>query len=46
MKDQSEPKHVGENIMYNNRIYICCLKSVFRLDLTASEAMYMEDAKC
>jgi hypothetical protein len=46
MMDQSEPKHVGENIMYNNMMYIRCLRSVFSLDLIESKAMNMEDAKC
>jgi len=44
MKDQSETKHVGENIMYTNRMYIYCLTSVFCWDLIQSEAIYMEDA--
>ena len=50
MIDQSESKHVGENIMYTNRMYIYIYiyilpKSVFSWDLIKSEAIYMEDVK-
>lgn len=43
--NQSELKHVGENIVYTNRMCIYRLRSVFWRDLIKSEAICMEDAK-
>jgi len=40
MMDQSEAKHVGENIIHNNRLYICCIINVFCWDLIKKVKQY------